>query len=110
VTFTKTLAFSPVQASVPALGGLEMAWTAPKYNRGRVDAAGDSLLLESLEHAEHDGALAVVNNWRMADHYPLQIIKMNLLKWSNRVDREALVISGSNGSLPLSQSFDATLI
>jgi ppGpp synthetase/RelA/SpoT-type nucleotidyltranferase len=67
------------------------SWTALKYNRGRVDAAGDALIAETTNENLPDDALAIVDNWRMSHHYPLQIIKMNLLKWANKVDADALV-------------------
>jgi ppGpp synthetase/RelA/SpoT-type nucleotidyltranferase len=70
-------------------------WTEPRFNRARVDAAGAILLSDAVEElsdygAVHDAAMAV-NNWRLSHQFPLQILKMNLLKRSRKIDSGALV-------------------
>jgi ppGpp synthetase/RelA/SpoT-type nucleotidyltranferase len=81
-----------------------MAWTKPEFNRGRVDAAGN-LLVSGADNnwrldpahggftftGEQDEALAIINNWRSSHSYPLQAIKMALLKRARRVDQDAIV-------------------
>ncbi len=69
-------------------------WTEPRFNRGRVDAAGATLLSDIDDQDDfqkfHEAASAV-NNWRLAHQFPLQILKMNLLKRSKKIDGGALV-------------------
>ena len=66
-----------------------MGWTKPQYTRGAVNAAGESLakLADNIPDAE----LAVINNWRAAHSYPLQVLKMALLTRAKRIDSRALI-------------------
>src|SRR5258708_20672088 len=66
-----------------------MAWTKPLYDRTRINKAGQALLKNGL--SEENGELAIVNNWRSAHAYPLQCIKMNLLKRAKGIDTSAIV-------------------
>ena len=66
-----------------------MAWTKPLHSRGAVNSAGDSLAALLDNTSEHD--LAVINNWRAAHSYPLQVLKMALLTRAKRIDARALV-------------------
>src|ERR1700722_6164390 len=65
-----------------------MAWAKPHHSRGQVDAAGLALISvndhTSLDYEWEDdidayeNALPVINNWRSAHSYPLQVLKMTL--------------------------------
>src|SRR4051794_20973543 len=71
-------------------------WTEPRFNRGRVDAAGAILLsyFKNPKHGFNDEiyeASQAVNNWRLSHQFPLQILKMNLLKRSQKLDGGVLV-------------------
>ncbi|MCG3176505.1 MAG: hypothetical protein MOGMAGMI_01460 [Candidatus Omnitrophica bacterium] len=68
-----------------------MAWTTPANNRGRVDAAGAMLLNPRATDNEKEDALAIINNWRASHAYPLQSLKMTLLKRGKRVSDKAVV-------------------
>ena len=71
-----------------------MAWTTPLHNRGRVDAAGTCLSTEGPggpTETQRDEALFVINNWRSSHGYPLQVLKMTLLKRAKKIDSKALV-------------------
>lgn len=70
-----------------------MAFVRPgQYTRGRIDAAGDVLIQPApLWQDDLDEALQVVNHWRSCHSFPLQVIKMTLLKRAKRVDPQALV-------------------
>ncbi len=76
-------------------GGIEMPWTEPEFNRGRVDAAGavlvDTFRAGALDTDDDYESLYVVNNWRLSHQLPLQTLKMNLLTRSRKLDKEALV-------------------
>jgi ppGpp synthetase/RelA/SpoT-type nucleotidyltranferase len=72
-------------------------WTEPRFNRGRVDAAGAALLLwfnnpkDFFFGEEVYEASLAVDNWRLSHQFPLQVLKMNLLKRSKKFDSGALV-------------------
>jgi ppGpp synthetase/RelA/SpoT-type nucleotidyltranferase len=79
-----------------------MAWTKPDYKRGEVDRAGDFLInspfgsaMTADEMADYyenaEKAFTVINNWRSSHSYPLQAVKMALLKRARRVDGGAIV-------------------
>jgi ppGpp synthetase/RelA/SpoT-type nucleotidyltranferase len=72
-----------------------MAWTRRHHSKGQIDRAGAVLvkwLTEKNVGPEGlDQALTVVNNWRACHSYPLQIIKMTLLKRARSADSAALV-------------------
>lgn len=81
-----------------------MAWVERQYKRGTIDRAGEFLATESLvatQYAENDDVegylyqaereYAVINNWRSCHSYPLQVIKMALLKRARRIDTQAIV-------------------
>lgn len=67
-----------------------MAWSRPEYPRGRVDAAGECLA-QSRPGDDLETALLVINNWRSSHSFPLQVLKMTLLKRARAVYAEALV-------------------
>jgi hypothetical protein len=66
-----------------------MAWTKPLFTRGVVNEAGDALAHYTDNTSELD--LSVINNWRAAHSYPLQVLKMALLTRAKRIDPRALV-------------------
>jgi hypothetical protein len=86
-----------------------MAWIAPQHSREEVDRAGRQLLIappplglgilvdpESLRDYRrwerlHRDALDVMSNWRSSHSYPLQIIKMTLLKRAKSIDPLAVI-------------------
>lgn len=68
-----------------------MAWTTPQYKRGRVDAAGDTLIGTPVWEDDRDEALTVLNNWRSSHGFPLQCLKMTLLKRAKKVDERAII-------------------
>jgi hypothetical protein len=70
---------------------IEMAWTKPQYGRGRVDAAGDSLLVKDVSEVERAEALHCISNWRSSHSYPLQALKMTLIGRAKKVDTKVVV-------------------
>jgi ppGpp synthetase/RelA/SpoT-type nucleotidyltranferase len=72
-----------------------MAWAKPDYSRGKVDDAGEALSRDPGEPAlslfEYAEALTVLNNWRSAHSYPLQVLKMTLLTRARKISPRALV-------------------
>jgi len=77
-----------------------MAWATPRYTRGRVDAAGKTLVELYRQSEEHSGpdeaerleeALQIINNWRSSHGFPLQLLKMTLLRRAKRIDPHALI-------------------
>ena len=67
-----------------------MAWTKPEYTHNAVDKAGDALISNDL-FIDIEGALKIVNNWRSSHGYPLQSIKMTLLRRARSVHSKAIV-------------------
>lgn len=67
-----------------------MAWSHPQHPRGRVDAAGDTLI-DPPDSAEiRDAALEIINNWRSSHSYPLQALKMTLRGRALKIDKRAV--------------------
>ena len=77
-----------------------MAFTNRQHSKGQIDRAGAVLVNwineETLGANTLDLALTVVNNWRACHSYPLQIIKMTLLKRAKSVDSATLVAQRLN--------------
>ncbi len=67
-----------------------MAWAHPQHPKGRVDAAGDTLINPAASYEEKDAALDVINNWRSSHSYPLQALKMTLRTRALNVDGRAV--------------------
>lgn len=65
-------------------------WTVPQQSRGRVDAAGIALLSPAGTY-DRDAELSIMNNWRSAHSYPLQIIKMTLSNRAKKIQADAIV-------------------
>jgi ppGpp synthetase/RelA/SpoT-type nucleotidyltranferase len=68
-----------------------MPWTSPLYSKRRINLAAKSLPVAELWTYERDYALQIVSNWRSSHSYPLQVIKMTLLKRSRQIDAQAIV-------------------
>lgn len=68
-----------------------MAWTKPLFDRPRFNSAGHTLLDDSLDEMRKEQELSVVNNWRSAHGYPLQVIKMTLKQRAIEIDRSAII-------------------
>lgn len=76
-------------------------WAPPLFNRGRVDAAGDTYakaLREplSVDAGELGEALEVIGNWRSSHSYPLQALKMTLLGRAARAMKGHAVVLQHN--------------
>jgi ppGpp synthetase/RelA/SpoT-type nucleotidyltranferase len=78
-----------------------MAWSAPRYSRTKVDAAGQFLIMPpsllplfsdkiSTFSAEED-VMEIVNNWRASHNLPLFVIRKTLEKRAKRISRNAIV-------------------
>ncbi len=53
-------------------------WEVPKYSKSEINKAG-SIIADSASFKEdRDSALIILNNWRAAHAYPLQVISSNL--------------------------------
>lgn len=68
-----------------------MAWAKPQYGKGRVDAAGDTLIERAASELKRAEALHCINNWRSSHSYPLQALKMTLIGRARKVDLKAVV-------------------
>lgn len=53
-------------------------WEIPKYSKSEINRAGSIIADSSSSKEEYDNALMVLNNWRAAHAYPLQVICNNL--------------------------------
>lgn len=68
-----------------------VAWAKLQFSKKQVDRAGSALNAIMLADDERENALAIVNNWRSAHSYPLQVFKMTLKNRASSVERGALV-------------------
>lgn len=68
-----------------------MAWVKRLYSKGQIDRAGSALLDPPHDPDEFQQYLDVINNWRACHSYPLQAIKMTLLKRAKKVNASALI-------------------
>jgi hypothetical protein len=71
----------------------DMAWAAPQYDRAEVNRAGKCLVATSGSTSlmERDRMLEVINNWRSSHSFPLQCLKMGLLRRAKAVDPKAII-------------------
>ena len=57
---------------------LREQWEVPKYLKSEINKAGSIIANPSSSKEERDKALIILNNWRAAHAYPLQVICSNL--------------------------------
>jgi ppGpp synthetase/RelA/SpoT-type nucleotidyltranferase len=69
----------------------EMAWAKRSYSKGQIDRAGADLIAPPENRIDLESSLAIINNWRACHSYPLQAIKMTLLKRAKTVSQLALI-------------------
>lgn len=53
-------------------------WEVPKYTKSEINKAGKIIADSSSTPKEREEALIILNNWRAAHAYPLQVICSNL--------------------------------
>ena len=53
-------------------------WEIPKYSKSEINKAGSIIANPSSSKEERDNAIIILNNWRAAHAYPLQVICSNL--------------------------------
>lgn len=68
-----------------------MAWGSRIHSKGRIDRAGASLISLSQDDPSREAAIAVVDNWRSCHAYPLQVVKMTLLRRARKINAQALI-------------------
>ncbi len=78
-----------------------MAWSAPRFSRKQVDAAGQFLILppsvfdnlsdKVREFGPDDDAMEIVNNWRASHNCPLYAIRKTLESRAKRITPLAVV-------------------
>ncbi len=69
----------------------DMAWAARIFSKGRIDRAGRALVQLAPDDLQREDEIAVVDNWRACHAYPLQAIKMTLLRRARKIDSNALI-------------------
>ncbi len=81
----------------------DMAWAARVHSKGRIDRAGRELAKMSLQPEPDDyqewydwavrreEEIRILDNWRACHAYPLQVIKMTLLRRARKIDPNALI-------------------
>lgn len=55
-------------------------WAVPEYSKRQINKAGKTIANPNASTEERDEALEILNNWRAAHAYPLQVIYNNLRK------------------------------
>ena len=74
-----------------------MAWATPEYTRGRVNVAGDRLIITGdFWLQDWKDALTVINNWRASHAFPLLSMRMTLFTRARKVDPQAVVVQRLN--------------
>lgn len=68
-----------------------VAWAVRANSKEKINAAGRSLLTLADDDPARVSALEIVNNWRSCHGYPLQIVKMTLLKRSRSINADATI-------------------
>jgi hypothetical protein len=70
-----------------------MAWAAPQFDKAEVNRAGRCLIATdgATSLMERDRMLEVINNWRSSHSFPLQCLKMGLLRRAKAVDPKAII-------------------
>jgi len=70
-----------------------MAWTLPEYRPEEVNAAGRALsaMAFPVSTLEGLGVLQVINNWRSAHAYPLNIFQMTLRNRARKIERAVII-------------------
>lgn len=59
-------------------GNKRNQWEVPKYSKSEINKSGSIIADSSSSKEERDNALVILNNWRAAHAYPLQVICNNL--------------------------------
>lgn len=76
-------------------------WTTPAYSKSQVDKAGEILgepLIDDSENSGYDNlndhleALNILNNWRSAHSFPLNIFQTTLRRYAKKIETEPLVV------------------
>lgn len=70
---------------------IEMAYPEPKYSRNTVDAAGLSIIDETVSSEVYDHSLQVINNWRASHNLPLLCLRLGLERLAKKVDPSPLI-------------------
>jgi len=68
-----------------------MSWTVPQYSHNQVNKAGERIVGLVVPEEEMFQAMGIINNWRSAHAYPLQVIKMTLKNRAKSVDASSVV-------------------
>ncbi len=68
-----------------------MPWIERRYSKGRIDKAGQALITLPKDDPAREEAITIVDNWRSCHAYPLQIIKMTLLRRAKKINKRALI-------------------
>ncbi len=61
-----------------SISGQKEIWEVPKYSKSEINKAGSIIADPSSSREDRDTALFILNNWRAAHAYPLQVICSNL--------------------------------
>lgn len=67
---------------------LESKWEAPQYSKSQIIKAGKTVSSPRATDMDEQEALDILNNWRSAHAYPLQVIASNL----RRNNKNAIVV------------------
>lgn len=69
-----------------------MQWTEIKYNKSKVNWAGDILIDKNSSEDDINKAITILDNWRSSHSFPLHVFKVRLKRVSERIDLNALVV------------------
>jgi hypothetical protein len=68
-----------------------MTWGARVHSKGAIDRAGEALIGLAQDDPGREEQIAIVDNWRSCHGYPLQVVKMTLLRRARKIDANALI-------------------
>ena len=68
-----------------------MAWVKPQHSKTQATQAGKTLVDPTAEPAEHEAAIATINNWRAAHSFPLNTFQVTLRSRARSVEPDPLI-------------------
>ena len=72
--------------------GFVMRWIKLEHSKSQVQRAGKTLITYPENSNEYNDAVAIINNWRAAHAFPLNTVKILLVKKAAEIEPEATVV------------------
>lgn len=69
-----------------------MDWVKLEFSKSQVEKAGKQLITYDLDSPEYKSAVKITNNWRASHAFPLNTIKIFLLKKATQIESGAIIV------------------